>query len=139
MLLTDILYVAGDSNYSWFYLSKGGRVLTCYPLRHYTALLPDFIRVHKGYLVNPAYVVSLERTGPESAVVSMKNRAVLPVARRRLALVQQVFRQYHRAMNEALEYERTLTPASRLTPQQAYPGECKPQFRRGADAVMPVQ
>ncbi|GAB2579677.1 LytTR family DNA-binding domain-containing protein [Spirosoma areae] len=82
--VSDIQYLDGEGNYTWFHLTKGRQKLTSRTLAHYAPLLPDFIRIHREHLINPAYALNCQRTGPKSAVMLMKDGAKLPISRRRI-------------------------------------------------------
>ncbi|GAB2600441.1 LytTR family transcriptional regulator DNA-binding domain-containing protein [Spirosoma areae] len=87
---SDIRYLAGYGNYTWVYLANGRRGLSSQCLSRFALLLPGFIRIHKQYLINPAHMLTLQRTGPYSAVVLMRDRTTFPVSRRRIETVQGV-------------------------------------------------
>ncbi|WP_460983071.1 LytTR family transcriptional regulator DNA-binding domain-containing protein [Spirosoma fluminis] len=91
--LATILYVAGDDNYTWFYLTDGSRRLSSRTLSYYDKSLVGFIRIHKRFSVNRTHVVCFERTGPDTAAVSMRDTTVLPVAKRRIKSTQVLLRQ----------------------------------------------
>ncbi|WP_460905391.1 LytTR family DNA-binding domain-containing protein [Spirosoma areae] len=88
--ITDVRYLAGYGNYTWVYLADSRRGLSYQCLSRFTLLLPDFIRIHKPYLINPAHILSFQRTGPYSAVITMQDRAAFPVSRRRIGKVNEV-------------------------------------------------
>ena len=92
--VTDVLYLAGNGNYTWFCMTNGRRKLTSRTLSYYSPTLPDFIRIHKSYLINPAYVLSLAYTSPESGVISMQDLTQLPIAKRRIREVHRVLKQW---------------------------------------------
>ena len=85
--LSEILYLSGNDSYTWFHLTSGKRLLSSLHLGYYQSQAEGFIRIHKRFLVNPVYVVSFSRTGPESAVVSLTGNQQLPVAKRRITTV----------------------------------------------------
>ncbi|WP_020595206.1 LytTR family DNA-binding domain-containing protein [Spirosoma panaciterrae] len=86
-----ILYLMGDINYCRIYLNNGQTVLMSRTLKWYAARLPGFTRIHKRALINPTYARALQLSVPVSryGYVCMDDQAVLPIARRRLALIQQ--------------------------------------------------
>ena len=60
-------------------------------MKYYQDRLPNFIRVHKKHLVNPAYVVSVRLTSPNEAYLITTSHDVVPVARRRIqAVIEQI-------------------------------------------------
>lgn len=61
----DIIRLEGESNYTRFFFSNHKPVLVSKTLKEYEELLTpyEFIRVHKSYLVNRAYVQHMDRDG----------------------------------------------------------------------------
>jgi two-component system LytT family response regulator len=61
----DIIRLEGESNYTRFFLSNHKPVLVSKTLKEYEELLTpyNFIRVHKSYLVNRAFVQHMDREG----------------------------------------------------------------------------
>ncbi len=55
-----LLYLTGANNYTWLQFQSGKRVLLAKSLTYFTERLPQFVRVHKTALINPAYVTELE-------------------------------------------------------------------------------
>jgi DNA-binding LytR/AlgR family response regulator len=84
-----IVRVRGDNNYSYIFTSDGGRYLLSQTLSRIAAQLPGFIRIHKGHLVNPAFVRGI--TGKSHRYVRLRSGQDLPVARRRQQSVNQYF------------------------------------------------
>ncbi|PRY47137.1 LytTr DNA-binding domain-containing protein [Spirosoma oryzae] len=87
---SEIIYLAGDSNYSRLIRSRKPAVMVSITITKYETILPDFIRVHKQYIVNPAFVKRLipgdiHRNG---AKIQLRNGKLLPVARRRFLKIQ---------------------------------------------------
>ena len=50
-----LAYFSGADNYSWVYFRNGKRQLLAKPLTYFERQLPDFIRIHKIAVVNPAF------------------------------------------------------------------------------------
>jgi two-component system, LytTR family, response regulator len=61
----EIIRLEGESNYTRFFFSTHKPVLVSKTLKEYEELLTahDFIRVHKSYLVNRAFVQHMDRDG----------------------------------------------------------------------------
>jgi DNA-binding LytR/AlgR family response regulator len=93
VLLSEIVYISGESNYTWFHLSSGKRLLTTQTLLYFALQLPGFIRIHKRFLINPDHVSNAYRTGYHTAVVVMTNQAELSIARRSIGPVMALLRQ----------------------------------------------
>lgn len=58
LLLSQIEYLRADRNYTHVYLTDGTRLILSKTLKYYQILLAShgFVRCHKSYLVNPAYI-----------------------------------------------------------------------------------
>lgn len=80
---SDIIYLSGENNYSWFYLKNDQSVLVSKPLGFYENLLrpSNFFRIHKKHLINLAYVKSFQRG--KSGMVTLLNGTELPLSYRR--------------------------------------------------------
>ncbi len=77
----EIIYCKSDSNYCELILTGNRKMLASKTLRHFEAILPDFlfVRIHKSYLVNVNHIKKyLKRDGGELLMV---NNIVLPVSR----------------------------------------------------------
>jgi DNA-binding LytR/AlgR family response regulator len=76
---TEVTYLASDINYTQIHYLTGKPQLQSLTLKRFEETLKgDFIRIHRGFLVNRKYI--LETNEFE---VRMQCGAVLPVARRR--------------------------------------------------------
>lgn len=85
-----LAYFSGASNYTWVQYQNGKRVLLSRPLSYFEAQLPEFIRIHKIALINPAFVADVQ-TPPGYKMpgsVRMNDGTELPVSRRRWDQVQ---------------------------------------------------
>ncbi|GAB3687399.1 hypothetical protein GCM10027592_00880 [Spirosoma flavus] len=84
-----INYLSGANNYSWVYFRDGEKRLLAKPISYLETLLPDFIRVHKTALINPAYITKLYQPPRRkmSGKVYLDTGDVFPVSRRRLQTV----------------------------------------------------
>lgn len=91
-----IAYFSGANNYCWLYFRTGERKLLAKPISYLESKLPDFIRVHKTALINPAYIKSLHRPPRQKMAgeVRLENGVVFPVSRRRWSQVAESL-QYH--------------------------------------------
>ncbi len=78
-----IIYIAGENNYSTFYLSDGREIVVSKTLKEYEALLATehFFRTHKSYLINLNHIKKLNK-GLELSV-SMSNDAVVEISYRK--------------------------------------------------------
>lgn len=82
----DIIYLAGVGNYTCFHLANGHRLIVARTLAQF-GNLPQFLRIHKSYLVNQAHIQQVRFSRPNDALVRMRSGDTLPVACRRVALV----------------------------------------------------
>ncbi|SFC88095.1 response regulator transcription factor [Spirosoma endophyticum] len=80
-----IAYFAGANNYCWIHFRDGEKKLLAKPISYLESQLPDFIRVHKTVLLNPAYVKSLDHPprNKMAGKVHLDSGEVFPVSRRR--------------------------------------------------------
>lgn len=82
-----LAYFSGADNYTWVHFRNGKRQLLAKPLAYFEKQLPDFIRIHKTALINPAFVADVQPP-PRSKMagaVRLLDGTVLPVSRRRWA------------------------------------------------------
>ncbi len=91
-----LTYLIGANNYTWVQFRGGKRVLLSKSLTYFSEQLPDFIRIHKTALINPAFVTDLlPPLRPKMAgAVRMQDGTVLPVGRRRWIDVANVLQQH---------------------------------------------
>ncbi|GAB4054317.1 LytTR family transcriptional regulator DNA-binding domain-containing protein [Spirosoma litoris] len=88
-----IAYFAGANNYCWVHFRDGDKKLLAKPISYLGTLLPNFIRVHKTVLLNPAYVKSLDYPprNKMAGKVHLDSGEVFPVSRRRWPKVMKFF------------------------------------------------
>ena len=55
-----IAYLAGYNNYCWVHFRNGEKKLLAKPISYLEGKLPNFIRVHKTTLINPAYIKGVD-------------------------------------------------------------------------------
>lgn len=82
----DVVYLKGDSNYTHIYFASGRRVLSARTLAVFENMT-GFIRTHRCYLINAAYIESLCVIHAKKAFVVLKSGLLLAVSRRRIAYV----------------------------------------------------
>jgi two-component system LytT family response regulator len=85
--VSDIIRCEADSNYTFFYLKKGKRILVSKTIKEYSELLKPsgFIRVHQSHLVNTDYVDRYVKTGGGTLI--MKDDSEVPISHDRRAFV----------------------------------------------------
>ena len=81
--IENIIMIEGQSNYSIFHLKYGRRRMYAHTIRYFEAplLAQQFIRVHRGFLVNPSFVISYDKV--ESALY-LHNSLKANISRRKL-------------------------------------------------------
>lgn len=80
-----LAYFSGANNYTWLQFRNGERRLLAKPLTYFEERLPDFVRIHKTALINPACVVNIHHPSRAKmpGTVQMLDGTELPVSRRR--------------------------------------------------------
>lgn len=80
---TDIMYCQSENNYTWVYLTKGGKHLLAKTLKEFEETLPalDFYRIHNSYLVNLNEIQRFVRE--DGGYVMMNNGTQITIARAR--------------------------------------------------------
>lgn len=81
--IQTIEYCISDGNYTYVYLKGERPMLIAKTLLRFAELLPNFIRIHKGTLVNPAHIVGHQLQKGNVQVYLSNNRS-LAVSRRRV-------------------------------------------------------
>lgn len=81
--LNEIIYCESSSNYTYFHLRNGKKLLVCRTLKEYDEQLATqgFFRIHQSYLVNLRYVKSYVRG--RGGYVVMENNTSLAVSARK--------------------------------------------------------
>lgn len=81
--IDEIIYCESSSNYTYFHLKNGVKLLVCRTLKEYEELLSaqGFFRIHQSYLVNLCYVKKYIRG--RGGFVVMENNAELTVSTRK--------------------------------------------------------
>ncbi len=76
----DILYCEAEDNFTRFYFGQGAPLLICRTLKYFEEVLKDhrFIRIHRSYLINPAYVIRYAKG--KGGYITMKNNKELEVS-----------------------------------------------------------
>ncbi|GAB3772028.1 hypothetical protein GCM10028818_11670 [Spirosoma horti] len=80
-----MIRLEGNGNYTIIHFADSSKILmVAQTLRYFEEQIPDFIRVNKSALVNPAYVEELIRTGPKTMILRLNDGIELLVSRRRI-------------------------------------------------------
>lgn len=80
----NIVYLAGDGSYTEVYTVDGRLRVSSINLSRAQSMVPTFVRIHKEYLINPAYI---KRVDPPSkhfmGSLTLITNKTLPISRRR--------------------------------------------------------
>ncbi len=78
----NIIMLEGFNNYTLFHLQSGKQRLYARPIRHFEAQLlqENFIRIHRGYLVNSSCIVGYDKLENK---LQMENNLQAMISRRR--------------------------------------------------------
>ena len=91
--LTEIIYFAASGPYTKIYLLSGEVITSSESIKSYDVILlkhPDFVRIHRSYLINKNQISSIQRK-PGDINVKMRNGDLLSVAQqRRKEIFQQI-------------------------------------------------
>lgn len=91
--LTEIIYFAASGPYTKIYLLSGEVITSSESIKSYNVILlkhPDFVRIHRSYLINKNQISSIQRK-PGDINVKMRNGDLLSVAQqRRKEIFQQI-------------------------------------------------
>lgn len=82
IVLDEVLYISSQGNYSRFVKSDGTELLSSKSIKNYEAMLADhsdFIRIHKSYIVNRNYVLSISKK-LKSYKVILSNKEELEIS-----------------------------------------------------------
>jgi two-component system LytT family response regulator len=85
--IDNIVRCMADSNYTWFYMSDGSKILVCRCLKEYDELLEPygFLRVHQSHLINFRYILEFKKEC--GGILVMEDSEEIYVARRRKDLL----------------------------------------------------
>lgn len=87
LTLDDVLYFGASGPYTKIYLKSGEVVVSSESIKHYDDTLvrhPDFVRIHRSYLVSKQHVTSIQRKVSQLGV-TITNGDMLPIAQQRRA------------------------------------------------------
>lgn len=91
VLPEDIVYVAGENNYSVLYFLSGKKLMVSKTLSVVEGMLSDFtfMRIHKSYLVNLKHIVRYVKA--DGGYLEVKGGDQLGVSRTKRATIHQLF------------------------------------------------
>jgi two-component system LytT family response regulator len=75
----SLIRCESESNYTWFYLENGEKILASKTMKSFEHILLDqnFIRVHRSHLVNKNFIVRVEKADN----LLLKDGSLIPLAR----------------------------------------------------------
>ena len=81
----EVIWVEGQSNYSVFHLTNGGKVVLGYTLKLVLEHLGEgFLRIHKDHIVSVSFIDKvIMPKGVQVPVLILKNKLKLSISRRR--------------------------------------------------------
>lgn len=80
---SEILYLEGETNYTFLHLSDGKKILSSTTLLRHQEKLGHFLRVSKKHLVNPDYILEMQKSKEDPKVKLIDGRE-LKISRRRI-------------------------------------------------------
>jgi DNA-binding LytR/AlgR family response regulator len=82
VLINNVVLVKGDINYSIFCMKDGQEKLVPHTIKFFENHLEThgFLRVHRGYMINPNYVKNYD---VDKESITMANGTIAMIARRR--------------------------------------------------------
>ncbi|AQG80803.1 LytR/AlgR family response regulator transcription factor [Spirosoma montaniterrae] len=88
--LSALCYAQSELNYTWLVWADGDRLLVPRSLSYFMPCLPasDFVRLHRGYIVNRRFVAGVERGLADQRLMSLTTGEQLPISRRQWMLVR---------------------------------------------------
>lgn len=89
-----ILYLAGDGNYTHIHFLVNPSVLYATTLSAFARELPEFVRIHKSYLINPNHITNYRSNGRNAMEVQV-GKLWLPISRRRIVEAESVVKLLH--------------------------------------------
>ncbi|MBA4850279.1 LytTR family DNA-binding domain-containing protein [Emticicia sp. BO119] len=84
----NIIYLEADVNYSIFHFENGKKRISSFTLKYYENKeeTNHFLRIHRSYLLNPHYIISIYKRGHNS-FIKMANGKEIKVSRRKRGLI----------------------------------------------------
>ncbi len=85
IVLSEIVSIKADANYSWIHTICGEKFIVRKLLKDWEKFLPEkyFIRIHQSYIINLTHIENVEKLSNRSFIIRMKNiKNPLPVSQR---------------------------------------------------------
>lgn len=80
--VTSIEYLEAMGNYTTVHLTGNKPMLVAITLKRFSERLPDFLRIHKGTLVNPDHIVAYKTRFTVTPYVQLSKDRQLAISRR---------------------------------------------------------
>ncbi|WP_234733945.1 LytR/AlgR family response regulator transcription factor [Tellurirhabdus bombi] len=93
-----ISHLEGDGNYTWVCYASGHKHLIAQTIKVLEPAFPGFIRIHKRFVVNPAFITQV-LVFPENlaGAVLLRSGTELPISRRRWSVFGRQLKQLFNA------------------------------------------
>jgi DNA-binding LytR/AlgR family response regulator len=82
--VASIEYIEAMGNYSLVHVRNQKPLLVAITLKRLSERLPAFLRIHKGILVNPDYIVAYHTRYLDTPYVQLSKNRQLPISRRQI-------------------------------------------------------
>lgn len=86
--VASIEYLEAMSNYSLVHLRNQRPILVAITLKRLSERLPSFLRIHKGTLVNPAYIEAYQLNKLNAPFVQLSRNRRLSISRRQVKQIR---------------------------------------------------
>ena len=100
----QIAYMTGESNYTRIHFVDAPPQIHARTLGYFAELLPEFVRIHKTYLVNPSHITDYRASAAKKVNLQVLAQW-LPISRHR---IKEVMPMLERALTVDLITQRSL-------------------------------
>ncbi|HOY12384.1 MAG TPA: LytTR family DNA-binding domain-containing protein [Saprospiraceae bacterium] len=79
--ISQLIRCESDSNYTWFYLQNGSKIIASKTMKHFEPILLEhqFVRIHRSHLVNRKFMDAIHH----QEILVLKDGTSLPLSRSR--------------------------------------------------------
>ncbi|MBD2699776.1 LytTR family transcriptional regulator [Spirosoma sp. BT702] len=96
--IAAIEYLEAMGNYTTLYVVGQKPLLVAITLKRLEERLPNFLRIHKGTLVNPAHIIAYRYRYVESPFVELSESRQLSISRRQTRRLRPQLASHNRAL-----------------------------------------
>jgi DNA-binding LytR/AlgR family response regulator len=96
--VASIEYLEAMGNYTNVHLVGQKPMLVAITLKRFTERLPNFLRIHKGTLVNPDHIIAYKTRYTVTPFVQLSKDRQLPISRRQTKRLRPQFASFSRAL-----------------------------------------